>query len=58
MKSLTEFLMMECAVTLHSLAEVVPLALLVDDRLVDLARGDVVVLMKRHIEEPFVVTQV
>lgn len=44
--------------TLYSLAQVVSLPLLVDDRLVDLASGQVVVLGEPDVQEAFVVPQV
>ncbi len=43
---------------LHGLAQVVSPALLVDDRLVDLARGDVVVPVQRDVQEPLVVAEI
>ncbi len=43
---------------LHRLAEVVAAALALDDVLVDLARGDVVVLGEGHVEVALVVAQV
>lgn len=44
--------------TLYSLAQVVSLPLLVDDRLVDLASGEVVVSGKTDIQETLIISQV
>lgn len=44
--------------TLNGLAQVIPPPLLVDDRLVDLARGQVVVSREPDVEEPLVVPQI
>lgn len=43
---------------MDGLPQVVPFALLVDDILVDLASGQVVVLGEADVEEAFIVTQV
>jgi hypothetical protein len=43
---------------LHSLSQVVPLALSVDDLLVDLASCDVVVAVQGHIQKAFVIAKV
>lgn len=44
--------------TLNGLAQVVSPPLLVDDRLIDLARGQVVVSRKPNVEEALVVSQI
>ena len=44
--------------TLHCLSEVVSFSLSLDDRLVDLPCGDVVVTMESHVEKPLVVAEV
>lgn len=44
--------------TLNGLAQVVSPPLLVDDRLIDLARGQVVVSRKPNVEETLVVSQI
>ena len=47
-----------CTLTLDSLAEVVSKALLLDDVLVDLARGDVVVAVQSDVKETLIVAEV
>lgn len=46
------------SLTLHSLAQVVSLPLLVDDRLVDLPSGEVVVSGKTDVQETLIIPQV
>lgn len=47
-----------CPFTLHCLAQVVSPPLLVDDRLIDLAGGQVVVLGQPNVKEAFIVAQI
>ena len=44
--------------TLHRLSQVVSSPLPLDDTLIDLSSGDVVVSVQRHIQEPLVVAEV
>lgn len=46
------------SLTLHGLAQVVPPPLLVDDRLVDLSSGEVVVFGETDVEKSLIVSQV
>ena len=44
--------------TLNSLPQVVPISLLLDDVLVDLSRGDVVVAVESDVKESLIVTEI